>query len=113
MSQRATHDVITEDDGHLVDVVRAALVDPNLHTDTRMRLHWEMRKILHNAREETHGAAAAGAAPAHPDEPVADLLTSVLVDPNLHTDTRMRLHREIHDLLIGAGHLSGEPTQTS
>jgi hypothetical protein len=28
-----------------------------------------------------------------------DLLTAVLVDPNLYTDLRMRLHRDIRALL--------------
>jgi hypothetical protein len=37
--------------------------------------------------------------PATEDRRVVDLLTAVLVDPNLHTDTRMRIHREITALL--------------
>ena len=30
------------------------------------------------------------------------MLSSVLVDPNLHTDVRMRIHREISEILRGA-----------
>jgi hypothetical protein len=33
------------------------------------------------------------------DKQLVDLLTAVLVDPHLHTDTRMRLHREISEIL--------------
>jgi hypothetical protein len=33
---------------------------------------------------------------------LADLLAAVLVDPNLHTDLRMRLHREIRVVLARA-----------
>ncbi len=33
------------------------------------------------------------------DKRLVDLLTAVLVDPQLHTDTRMRLHREISEIL--------------
>ena len=32
-----------------------------------------------------------------------DLLETVLVDPNLHTDTRMRLHEQIAQILDSAG----------
>ena len=33
------------------------------------------------------------------DKQLVDLVTSVLVDPNIHTDTRMRLFEEISRLL--------------
>ena len=36
------------------------------------------------------------------DQKLVDLLRDVLVDPNLHTDTRLRLHREISEILRGA-----------
>jgi hypothetical protein len=38
----------------------------------------------------------------HEDQRLADLLADVLVDPNLHTDTRLRLHREIAQILASA-----------
>ena len=28
------------------DVPESVLTDPNLHTDTRARLHWEIRELL-------------------------------------------------------------------
>ena len=37
------------------------------------------------------------------DQRLADLLADVLVDPNLHTDTRMRLHEQIAQILDSAG----------
>jgi hypothetical protein len=70
----------------LVDLVDSVLVDPNLHTDTRMRLHREIGELL-RAKHGDHLPA---------------LLHSVLVDPNLHTDLRMRLHREISEMVRGA-----------
>lgn len=90
-------------DRELVDLLTAVLVDPNLHTDMRMRLHQQVSAILRATREDLYGAiddapdpvlAAAG------DEDLPDLLTAVLVDPNLYTDLRMRLHREIR-LVLG------------
>lgn len=37
------------------------------------------------------------------DQELVDLLGDVLVDPNLHTDTRMRLHEQIAQILDSAG----------
>ena len=37
------------------------------------------------------------------DTQLVDLMTAVLVDPNLYTDLRMRLHREIRQVLASAG----------
>ena len=34
------------EDQHLVDLLTAALVDPNVHTDVRMRLHRTISEIL-------------------------------------------------------------------
>jgi len=39
-------------DRQLVDLLMQVLVDPNLHTDTRMRLHYEIGKLLDEAREQ-------------------------------------------------------------
>ncbi len=87
-------------DHQLVDLVRAALVDPNIHTDTRMHICNQILELL-----RTHGPAGSAAHRPHaaPDqahyEQVPDVLESVLTDPNLHTDTRVRLHSEIRELL--------------
>ena len=99
-------------DVHLVDLVSAALVDPNLHTDARMRLHGELTELIEAAR---HGLSsrAISEAPALSQEPadrsevlaarkLAEVLSAVLVDPNLHTDTRLRLHQEIPEMIQAA-----------
>lgn len=89
---------LPSDDRELVDLLRAVLVDPNVHTDLRMRLHREVSAILRAAREELERASADKARTREvesQDEPLPDLLTAVLVDPDLYTDLRMRLHREI------------------
>ncbi|MGB0097338.1 MAG: hypothetical protein WBP81_32965 [Solirubrobacteraceae bacterium] len=93
---------LTDDDGKLVDLVKAVLVDPDLHTDTRMRLTNEIRALLRSAPEAASGAQASEAhqrSPAGDHHQLAELLDAVLVDPNLHTDTRMRLYREISESL--------------
>ncbi|MBV8429944.1 MAG: hypothetical protein JO244_02195 [Solirubrobacterales bacterium] len=38
--------------GQVADLVQAVLSDPNLHTDTRMRLHQEIPRLLQVAREK-------------------------------------------------------------
>ncbi|HEY5189866.1 MAG TPA: hypothetical protein VII87_12575 [Solirubrobacteraceae bacterium] len=102
-------------DARLVDYVSAVLVDPNLHTDLRMRLHEEIVELLHSThpaspRPDPDASSPSPRRPGHdraeattvpwpaPDHPVA-ILEAVLVDPNLHTDTRMRLHDQISVLL--------------
>jgi hypothetical protein len=96
---------LSPEDGQLVDVVAAALVDPNLHTDTRMRLRHEITQVLRRAQEHAYGPAEREAREqrlaAHGDR-LPEVLESVLTDPNLHTDLRMRLHREIAELLEAA-----------
>ena len=81
-------------------------MDPNLHTDTRLRLHQEITEIVRGAHVDLRGPAGhelhAGALEAHGGR-LPDLLATVLVDPNLHTDTRMRLHEEIARILESAG----------
>jgi len=91
----------------LVDLVGAALVDPNVHTDMRMRLHRELTELLSRAHEDLHGSRGAGAdhAAAAESSHVPSLLEAVLVDPNLQTDARLRLHREIQDILRRHGRL--------
>ena len=90
------------DDRELVDLLRSVLVDPNLHTDRRMRLHQQVSAILRAMRRDLHEEAVEdgpeGMFDAAEDR-LPDLLTAVLVDPNLYTDLRMRLHREIRVVL--------------
>lgn len=92
------------EDRELVDLLATVLVDPNVHTDARMRLHHDIDEILRGAHEDLHGAAGGEAhrraLDAHGGR-LSDVLESVLVDPNLHTDTRMRLHEEIASILAG------------
>ena len=94
------------EDQKLVDVLGDVLVDPNLHTDTSLRLHQEIAEILRGAHVDMHGPAGhevhARALEAHGGR-LPDLLATVLVDPNLHTDTRMRLHEQIAQILDSAG----------
>ena len=96
---------VSREDGKLVDLVTAALVDPNLHTDTRMRLQYELTEILRKAHHETYGDSGPETHErrlAEHDHHLPQVLESVLVDPNLHTDQRMRLHEEIEQILKGA-----------
>ena len=92
-------------DRKLVDLLQDVLVDPNLHTDTRLRLHQEIAEILRQAHIDLHGPAGhevhARALEANGGR-LPDLLATVLVDPNLHTDTRMRLHEQIARILDSA-----------
>jgi hypothetical protein len=64
-----------------------------------MRLAHEIRLLVDDARLAT----ATAHAPAQPTaEHLPELLRAVLIDPNIHTDVRMRLQREIPRLLRGA-----------
>ena len=93
---------LSREDRQIVDLVSAALVDPNLHTDTRMRLHEEIGQILRKAHEDTYGPTGHETHEqrlADHDHHLPRVLESVLVDPNLTTDRRMRLHQEISELL--------------
>ena len=114
------------EDKQLVDLVTAVLVDPNIHTDTRMRLDQQITEIIRSADDDAYRRARrvahARAQAPHPthkghesyvhDAP--EVLSSVLVDPNLHTDMRMRIHQEISEILREAsadagGRPSGAP----
>ena len=104
-------DRLGPEDRQLVDLVGAALVDPTIHTDTRMRLCEEITELLRDAHDEPHLGGAEKPRPpatASPEPSPADsdgvsrLLTEVLVDPSLHTDTRMRLHDQISGLVRDA-----------
>jgi len=87
---------LSHDDGRLVDLVAAALVDPNIHTDTRMRVCDQITELL-RTHAPSQKALARSRVP-HCDE-LPSLLESVLTDPNIHTDTRTRLHSEIREIL--------------
>ena len=87
-------------DQQLVSLVRSALVDPNIHTDTRMHICnqiWELLRVHSPAASPAHKPHPA----AHPPhyEQLPAVLESVLTDPNVHTDTRIRLDWEIRELL--------------
>jgi hypothetical protein len=88
-----------------VDLVSAVLVDPNLHTDQRMRLHEEIGQLLHTAHEPSHAVVVHAGRNRRREaggEYLPDLIQGVLSDPNLHTDMRMRLYREIPELVSAA-----------
>lgn len=112
------------DDKRLVDLVTAVLVDPNLHTDTRMRLDHEITEILrsadadvyHRSSSKVHARPLKAHAPHEAHTPhetrvhmAPDVLSSVLVDPNLHTDTRMRIHQQISEILSDASTRGSAP----
>lgn len=102
MNEQGTTPNLAAEDRELVDLLRAVLVDPNLYTDRRMRLHRKISAVLRSARRSLCGASADDASEHALDtagERLPDLLTAVLVDPNLYTDLRMRLHRDIRALL--------------
>jgi hypothetical protein len=97
---------LAAEDRDLVDLLRAVLIDPNLYTDRRMRLHREISAVLRSAHGELHGESTDDAYEHTLDDDgdrLPDLLATVLVDPNLYTDLRMRLHREIRAVLRSTG----------
>ena len=99
-TQHATQ--LSAEDGRLVDLVTEALVDPDLNTATRMRLEEEISRLLRTTREDTHGPSSQKTDAERPDaheHPLPRVLESVLIDPDLNTDRRMRLHGEISDLV--------------
>jgi len=93
-----------QNDQQLVDLVSSVLVDPNLHTDLRMRLHEEIARIL-SATSKRSPAPAPPPSLAGGSESggqhLPEMIQAVLSDPNLHTDMRMRLYQEIQDA-VGA-----------
>jgi len=107
------------EDRQLVDLVTSVLVDPNIHTDTRMRLDQEITEILRSADGDVYRRSRRQVeAPAQGPRPTREaretyvhsapeVLTSVLVDPNLHTDTRMRIHEQIAEILREASANAG------
>src|SRR5690242_15436787 len=103
--EQQQHPALRWKDRQLVDLLTSVLTNPNIHTDTRMRLHEEIGEILRGAHDDLHGAAGKQmhqrALESHGGR-LPDLLASVLVDPALHTDLRMRLHQEIGDILSAA-----------
>ena len=72
-----------------------------------MRLHREISVVLRSARNDLYGQLDDDGYE-HPLDDDGDrlpnLLTAVLVDPNLYTDLRLRLHREIRVLLNSIQH---------
>ena len=66
---------------------------------------------------ENSGPVPAGAEPDRrlegEDKRLVDLVTAVLVDPNVHTDVRMRLHREIAEALRSSARPSSSVNSTT
>jgi len=94
------------EDVELVDLLTAVLVDPNLHTDRRMRLHHEISAVLRAIERDLYGESGGESRYQALEADIGrlpDLLTTVLVDPNLHSDLRMRIHREVRTILRSAG----------
>jgi len=101
-------------DVHLVDIVSTALVDPELHTDARMRLHRELTELIESARHGLSGleiteastqspeSADGGSAEVVAAHKLSKVLSAVLVDPSLHTDTRVRLNEQIPEMIRAA-----------
>lgn len=89
-------------DGQLVDLVATALVDPNLHADARMHLASELAALVDDAQTDLHVTAIHQAQRPPQDGGLATILAALLVDPNLHTDLRMRLHEQIPKLIAAA-----------
>lgn len=105
MNAEAKTQKLSAEDGELVDLVSAALVDPNLHTDTRMRIANEITELLRGTHGDLYGPDGRERherTAAEHDHQVPKMLEAVLVDPNLRTDLRMRLHREIEGILSSA-----------
>ena len=93
------------EEGKVVDELAAVLVDPDLHTDMRMHLQQEIKQLLRATHEEAHGSAGSAAhesALAAHGEHLPGLVTAVLTDPNVHSELRMRISREITALLSTA-----------
>jgi len=44
---------LRSEDQHLVDVLATVLVDPAIHTDTRLRLYHDTEEILRGAHEDS------------------------------------------------------------
>jgi hypothetical protein len=89
------------EDAKLVDLLTAVLVDPTVHTDLRMRLHRQITSVLRRIQRDLYGRSGAEVHARAVETPggLPVLLEAVLVDPNLHSDLRIRLHREIRAIL--------------
>jgi hypothetical protein len=102
MSELSQTDHTAPENQRLVELVSAVLVDPNLHTDLRMRLQEEIRDLLQPAQTRSVRAVPTPPSRRVSGDHLPDLLEAVLSDPNLHTELRMRLHQEIPTLVARA-----------
>jgi len=92
-------------DRALVELLSAALVDPQLHGEVHARLRHEISGLLQIAYDDLYGNPGT-----HAEEPIVvtrghelpSLLEAVLVDLNLHTDMRAHIHQKIEELLTDA-----------
>ncbi len=105
--------ILDNEDRELLDLVSAVFTDPGVEAEVRMRIHEEIEDLLRTAHEDVYVAAVRevrsapshelpGAAPQEHDADLARLLEAMLVDPTLHTDTRMRLYHQIPALVQSA-----------
>jgi hypothetical protein len=90
---------LDEEDRKLLALVTEALADPNLDAQPRERLRAQIFALLNETHEWVYGAPST-ATPPIADPAVTGLLEGLLADPDLHTDTRMRLYREISELVL-------------
>jgi len=68
-----------------------------------MRLRAAVTELVHDVIREAYGQSMA-----RKDPELATLLEAVLADPNLHPDSRMRLHEQIPELVWAAhAHAAG------
>src|SRR6478672_5514553 len=95
-------DQLSCEDQRLVRLVTVDLANPRMPLDVRARLHekltWLLTVALVQAPVADPPMSREPGAETDPDG-VAHLLESVLTDPTTHTETRMRLHDEIAELL--------------
>ncbi len=109
---------LDRDDRELVALVTTVLTDSSLKEELRLKIHHEIEDLLRDTHGDVYSAAVLevrGEVPHHGGHPalldhdpeVARLLEAMLVDPTLHTDTRMRLYQEIPQLVESAHEHSG------
>ncbi len=107
---------LDQDDKELVQLVTTVLADSSLQQDLRLKIRREIEALLRETHEdvycaavlEVHGETPHEASMLDHDPQVAKLLEAMLVDPTLHTDTRMRLYHEIPQLVETAHQHSGK-----
>jgi hypothetical protein len=93
---------LSSEDQRLVRLVTAALANPRMALDLRESLHEKLTELLTVPLIQGDAGERSTAHQSGPEtgpDGVARMLESVLTDPSIHTETRMRLHHEISQLL--------------